>query len=174
MIRKPKQNNFMKIIPITVLSLITVVSFLISGCNASSNHEAGHNGNQTAAATISTDSLINNWNQGWNNHDSKALTNSFTDNSVVVFSSKKKFIGANDIMNNWINKNLPSVKNLKTEKISASASSDMAFFNGTYTLDITRNDSLVGNDAGCFTIIWKQQQPNDWKVELMIFGVNAQ
>ncbi len=159
---------------ITALSILALVTFLISGCGHTPASESNTNEAHASATTISTDSLINNWNQGWNTHDSTAIGNLFTDNSVVVFSSKKRFTGANDIMNNWINKNLPSVKNLKTEKISASASSDMAFFNGTYTLDITRNDSVVGNDAGCFTIIWKQQQPKDWKIELMIFGVNAQ
>lgn len=164
----------MKKISFTVLSLITVITFLISGCNQSANHEAGHNENHTAAPTVSPDSLITNWNQSWNTHDSTALTNLFTSNSIVVFSSKKRFTGGDDIMKSWISPTLLSVKNLKTEKISASSSADMAFFNGTYSLDITRNDSIVGTDAGCFTIIWKQQNPNDWKVELMIFGVNAQ
>lgn len=77
-------------------------------------------------------------------------------------------------MKNWISQTLPVMKNLKTEKISAASTNEMAYYNGTYTLDITRNDSVIGTDAGCFNIVWKLQDKTNWKVELLFFGVNPQ
>lgn len=128
----------------------------------------------TQTQSVNTDSLINQWNKVWNDHDSTGLTNLFNSNSVVVFSSKKRFTGVNDIMKNWISQTLPVMKNLKTKKISASSTNEMAYYNGTYTLDITHNDSVIGTDAGCFNIVWKLQDKKDWKVELLFFGVNLQ
>lgn len=43
----------------------------------------------TQTQSVNTDSLINQWNKVWNEHDSIGLNNLFNSNSVVVFSSKK-------------------------------------------------------------------------------------
>ena len=150
--------------------LFAVIIILLASCGQKTESETVI----TQTQSVNTDSLINQWNKFWNEHDSTGLTNLFNSNSVVVFSSKKRFTGANDIMKNWISQTLPVMKNLKTEKISAASTNEMAYYNGTYTLDITRNDSVIGTDAGCFNIVWKLQDKTNWKVELLFFGVNPQ
>jgi ketosteroid isomerase-like protein len=152
------------------LCLIVVSLFLISACTQSKN---GKSDNSSSHA-VSADSLMNEWNVAWNKHDTTAISNMFANNSVVVFSSKERLMGVDSIMTNWVNRNLPNVANLKTEKVSSSTSSEMVFFNGTYTLDITKNDTVIGADMGCFTFVWKLQNKNDWKMELLFFGKNPE
>ncbi len=154
---------------IHTLSFIVVLLLISSACKQSNSKSE-----LSSSYDVSSDSLMNEWNEAWNTHDSTAISNLLTSNSVVVFSTKERLMGADSIMTNWVNKNLPSVTNLKTEKVSSSESSEMAYFNGTYTLDITRNDSVVGSDAGCFNIVWKLQDNQDWKIELMFFGMNPE
>jgi ketosteroid isomerase-like protein len=152
------------------LSLIVVLLFLISACTQSKNSKSDNSLNHT----VSADSLMTEWNVAWNKHDSTAISNMLANNSVVVFSTKEKLMGADTIMTNWVNKNLPNVTNLKTEKVSSAASSEMVFFNGTYTLDITKNDTVIGADMGCFTFVWKLQNSKEWKMELLFFGKNPE
>lgn len=154
---------------IPALSAIVILLFLSSACNQSNDSKSDNINN-----TVSADSLMNEWNVAWNKHDSTAISNMLADNSVVVFSTKERLIGNDSIMANWVNKNLPTVTNLKTEKISSSSSSEMVFFNGTYTLDITENDSITGADTGGFTFVWKLQDKKDWKIELLFFGKNSE
>jgi ketosteroid isomerase-like protein len=120
--------------------------------------------------SVSPDSLIQDWNVAWNTKDSTKISGYFTDQSVVIFSTNHKMAGQDSIMKNWISGNLPAVANLKTEKISSASSSNLAYYSGTYSLDIIRNDSLVGTDIGIFTTIWKLQSDQSWKIENMIFG----
>lgn len=170
MSRKHYTINNMKKTTILTFSSIVVLLFLISSCQQSRNS----NLDNSVSYSVSPDSLINIWNEAWNKHDSTAISNMLATNSVVVFSTEEKLVGVNTIMTDWVSKNLPMVTNLKTEKTSAATSSEMAYFNGTYTLDIVRNDTILGSDKGCFTFVWKLQDSKDWKMELIFFGKNAE
>ncbi|MAN86367.1 MAG: hypothetical protein CL555_05745 [Algoriphagus sp.] len=66
--------------------------------------------------------------------------------------------------------NLPNVSNLQTFKISSGNGQNLAYYSGTYSLDIVKNDSLLGTDKGIFTTVWKLQNDQNWKIENMIFG----
>ena len=144
-----------------------LISFLLAV--AACNQPAGTG----AAMPPSPDSLIRQWNNAWNQHDSATLAQFFHEESVVIFSNKLKFPGRDSIMNGWIGPNLSSVANLKTVKISSGATDGMAWYTGDYTLDILQNDSLVAQDVGLFTTIWKKDQAQQWKIEVMQFGVVA-
>lgn len=126
-----------------------------------------------AAMPPSPDSLIRQWNNAWNQHDSATLAQLFHEESVVIFNNRLKFPGRDSIMNGWIGPNLSSVANLKTVKISSGATDGMAWYTGDYTLDMLQNDSLVAQDVGLFTTIWKKDQSQQWKIEVMQFGVVA-
>lgn len=75
-------------------------------------------------------------------------------------------------MKNWVGRNLPMVRNLKTNKFIASATNDMALYSGSYSLDIVNNDTIIGSDKSCFSAIWKRSDDNNWEMELMFFGKN--
>lgn len=125
-----------------------------------------------AVSVVSPDSLTNLWNDAWNQHDSAAIANMFAANATVVFSDKEKIVGAAAIMAQWVRQNLPSTKKLITENTASSSTADMAYYAGNYSLDYIKKDSSEGNEKACFTAIWKKQEDNNWKVELMFFGVH--
>jgi ketosteroid isomerase-like protein len=144
---------------------VILMAILVSSCTSKSI-------DNTAASTpvVSPDSLIGVWNSAWNTTDSITLVNMFNEQSQVVFSTNERFIGSDSIMTKWIRKNLPLVRNLKTNKFIGNYSNDIVYYSGDYSLDIVRNDSIIGSDVGCFTTIWKKQEDKDWKIELMFFG----
>ncbi|MBK9734703.1 MAG: nuclear transport factor 2 family protein [Saprospiraceae bacterium] len=150
---------------LTCFSILALV-ILLSSCNLKSVD----NGTESSAM-VSPDSLIGLWNLAWNKTDSITISNMFTKETQLVFSSNKRIIGGDSIMIKWIRTNLPTVRNLKTEKYIATATNDMAYYSGGYSLDMVRNDSVIGTDIGCFTAIWKKQEDKNWKIELMFFGV---
>ncbi len=155
----------MKSVTIQKLSILIVILVSIASCKQQNDGQT-----DKIVSVISPDSLMNAWNVAWNSTDSITISKMLTDKSFVVFSNKKKLSGTDSIMTKWVNKNLPQIANLKTEKISSSATSEMAYYYGNYSLDITKNDSVVGSDIGCFTAIWKLQSDKSWKMELMFFG----
>ncbi len=118
---------------------------------------------------VSVDSLENNWNEGWNKKDSASIAGMFTDETVVM-EGDWIVKGRKSIMEEWVIRQMSKIDNFKTEKISAGVTADMAYYTGTYTLDIVNNDSIVGNSQGNFTTLWKKQDDNSWKVELLHMG----
>ncbi|HAS59236.1 MAG TPA: hypothetical protein DEQ87_08010 [Algoriphagus sp.] len=120
--------------------------------------------------TVSADSLIQVWNKAWNSKDSTAISDFFNEQSVVIFSTNYIMTGKDSIMFKWVKNNLPNVSNLQTFKISSGNGQNLAYYSGTYSLDIVKNDSLLGTDKGIFTTVWKLQNDQNWKIENMIFG----
>ena len=119
---------------------------------------------------VSVDSLMENWNEAWNTHDSSTVANFFHEQSVVIFSSSYQMVGQDSIVKNWVRQSLPTVSNLKTLKISSGSGADLAYYSGTYSLNFTQGDSVQDTDTGIFTAVWKLQPDQSWKVENMIFG----
>jgi ketosteroid isomerase-like protein len=156
----------MKKVSIHPLGFILVLLVLLSACKQSNNSKIDNR----LSHSVSPDSLMNVWNAAWNNQDSTAIYNLLATNSVAVFSTKEKFVGVDALMTNWVNKNISKIRILKTEKVSSSISSEMVYFNGTYTVDITKNDTLLSENTGSFTFVWKLQNNKDWKMELLFFG----
>ncbi|MDX5338774.1 MAG: DUF4440 domain-containing protein [Cyclobacteriaceae bacterium] len=124
----------------------------------------------TEPTLVSADSLMENWNVAWNAHDSATVANFFHDQSVVIFSTSFQMVGRDSIVKNWVRQSLPTVTNLKTQKISSVSSSELAYYSGSYSLNFTQSDSTLGADTGIFTIVWKLQPDQSWKIENMIFG----
>jgi len=129
------------------------------------------NNNQAASEikVVSVDSLNTSWDNAWNKRDANAIANMFTENTVVL-SGSWEVVGKDSIMKNWVNSQLPRMTNFKTTKLIAEASSGMAFQTGFWSLDINRNDSIVGTAKGNYTTIWKKQADNTWKIELLHMG----
>ncbi|MFN3999947.1 YybH family protein [Algoriphagus sp.] len=120
-------------------------------------------------ALVSVDSLTDNWNEGWNNKDSASIASMFTETTVVM-EGDWIVTGRDSIMEKWVINQMPKMDNFKTDKISSGVTADMAYYTGTYSLDVVNNDSIVGNSQGNFTTLWKKQDDNSWKVELLHMG----
>jgi hypothetical protein len=147
-----------------ILSILVMV-FLLSSCTSNSVENVAK-----STVTISPDSLMGLWNTAWNKTDSLAILNMLTEQTQVVFSNKERMVGADSIMTKWVRTNLPMVRNLKTNKYKATATNELAYYSGDYSLDMVRNDSIIGSDLGCFTFIWKLQDNKSWKMEMLFFG----
>lgn len=145
-----------------------LVLIMIASCTSKTVNVKADN-----SAVVNPDSLMGIWNSAWNSKDSVTISKLFTKESQVVFAADERLVGSDSIMGKWISKHLPMVKNLKTNKFSSGATAYMAYYSGDYTLDIFNKDSKIGADAGCFTAIWKKQNDNSWKMELLFFGKNT-
>ncbi len=98
--------------------------------------------------------------------DIQAISDILSENSVVL-GGNWMVTGKDSIVTKWININVPAVANLQTRKITEGATSDMAFHTGTYTLDVVRNDSVVGSEKGNFPFVWTKPAGQSWKLQLM-------
>lgn len=138
-----------------------LIVLLLIACQANEQ-----NTNEPAQEQVSTDSLTGLWNAAWNNKDSTALANMFSENTVYL-AGDANLIGRDSIMVKWVNNNLPAVANLQTVKMSEGTSDGMAYQSGTWTLDVMNNDSLVSKENGIYTFVWKKQADNSWKLEVV-------
>lgn len=153
-----------------LLSVKNILGILWSGLLLSScTFEEKRDSNPYESALVSVDSLNANWNKGWNENDPNAIAAMFTEKSLVM-EGDWIVVGRESIMEEWVIGQMPRMDNFKTEKIYAGVTADMAFYCGTYTLDILRNDSIVGTSDGNYTAIWKKQLDNSWKVETLHMG----
>jgi ketosteroid isomerase-like protein len=152
-------------IPILLILLFMAFTFTIVSCNQQPTDQPVETTNM-----ISPDSLISQWNLNWNNHDSVALLSMFTDHSAVILSQKERLKGIDAINTGWLRESLAVLSNLKTENFSSSSGKEFAYYAGNYTLDRKRADSASEAGLGCFTMIWKVQPDNSWKIELLFFG----
>lgn len=144
--------------------IVLIIAVLVSSCSNNTPLSS-----EAEAKVVLVDSLNTSWNNVWNTKDANAIANMLTENTVVL-SGSWKAIGKDSIMKNWVNRQLPRMTNFKTTKLVAEASSDMAFQTGFWTLDIKRNDSIVGTAQGNYTTVWKKQADNSWKIELLHMG----
>lgn len=119
---------------------------------------------------VSPDSLISQWNSAWNQHDSTAVLNLFTDHSAVILNDKERLKGLDSISAFWLRSTLPVLLNLKTENFSSSSGPEFAYYSGNYSVDRIREETKTEKGFGCFTMIWKLQPDKTWKVELLFFG----
>jgi len=109
------------------------------------------------------DSLITNWENTWNNHDSSGICNMFAPD-VVLIDDELVILNSKDLADKWVGPYHKFVKNLKTEKMQEWSSNDRAGYTGRYELDIVINDSIIGHPHGIFTANWVKTDKGEWKV----------
>lgn len=119
---------------------------------------------ETTVEVAPFDSLMNNWNTAWSNHDSVAVRNSFASDDVLLIDDKLVVQSANDISEKWIHVYLSSVKDMKTETLQKWSSADRAGITGKYGFDVVVKDSVVAQPKGIFTINWMKNTDGQWKI----------
>lgn len=143
--------------------VIVIIGILFSACSGNKEQKIT---SDKISQNVSVDSLITTFTDLWNQNDSIGLSKTFT-NSTLVLIGDGKATGTDSIMKNLVSKQLPRVANLKITKFSEGTSTDFAFYTGSWTIDFTKNETVVGSDVGNITIIWKKQSDNSWKIELL-------
>jgi len=136
-----------------LISLITVV--LVTSCNQPSE--------QRYVSKAPVDSLITNWENGWNKHDSAAVSNLFSSDALLI-DDNLIAMNVEELSSKWIHSNIRIVSNLKSTKLQSWSTSDKAGYTGKYELDVIVNDSVVAKPKGVFTLNWSKTAAGDWKV----------
>lgn len=109
------------------------------------------------------DSLVSNWANNWNNHDSLAVKNMF-ESDGILFDDNVVAKNHEDLLIKWIRPSINFVQNMRIEKIQEWATIDRAGFSGLWSIDIVANDSLVAQYEGAFTCNWKKSENGEWKI----------
>lgn len=132
-----------------------IITIMLFSCNQAAT--------ETKVIQAPIDSLISNWTNTWNNHDSSGVINLFTadalliDDNLVVNSTA-------DMAAKWIHPNINVVSKFKTGKLQEWSSGDRAGYTGTYEFDAVVNDSVVARPKGIFTVNWIKNEKGEWKV----------
>jgi len=134
-------------------------AFLATGMIFSCNQPAAN----SPVVKAPVDSLINNWNKSWNDHDSAAVRNLFTTDALLI-DDNLIAMNAGELSAKWISPNINMLNNLKATKLQEWSTNDRAGFTGKYEFEVLIKDSVVARPKGVFTINWKKEDAGDWKV----------
>lgn len=118
---------------------------------------------ETVIVKAPVDSLISNWNNSWNTHDSAAVRNLFTTDALLI-DNNFIALNADEFSNEWIHPNIKLVTNLTTTKLQDWSTNDRAGYTGNYELDVVVKDSVVAKGKGVFTVNWIKTEKGDWKI----------
>lgn len=122
----------------------------------------------STAKLESTDSIAQMWVDVWNAGDIDGITAQFAENAVVVTDTA--YTGIKDLKAGFILPAAPILRNLTCTKVSEAMGEDMAYQAGSYKHEWVKNDSVVGNASGFYSIVWKKQEDKSWK--LVAFHTN--
>ncbi len=118
---------------------------------------------ESVVAKAPIDSLITNWGNSFNNHDSAAVGNLFTANALLIDDD---FIGTttDEIATKWIHPNIKMVNHFKSSTLQEWSGTDRAGYTGKYEFDVIVNDSVVAKPSGVYTVNWIKTDKGDWKI----------
>jgi ketosteroid isomerase-like protein len=137
------------------VSILFFGLILITSCNRTTHTST----NQLSPV----DSLIGAWIKNWNNHDSIAIKNMF-DSDVILIDDNMIAKSQDEVVSKLIRPHIKDINNIKAEKINEWVSYDRAFYTGTYVLDFFVNDSQIDQHKGFWTVSWKKDDKDEWKI----------
>ena len=111
------------------------------------------------------DSLISNWTNAWNNHDSVGVIKLFI-NDALLIDDNLVVNKTSDMATKWIHPNIKVVSRLKTNKLQEWSAANRAGYTGKYEFDVVVNDSVVARPQGVFTVNWIADEYGEWKVSV--------
>ena len=137
-----------------ILASLIVTAMLFS-CNQSST--------QTTLVKVPVDSLITNWGNVWNNHDSAGVSNLFAADPLLIDDD---LIANNtaEIAAKWIHPNINVVSHFKSTKLQEWFSEERAGYSGKYEFDVVVKDSIVAKPRGVYTVNWMKTDKGEWKI----------
>ena len=140
-------------------TIITVLFFttVILACNQAPKNTTYNN------VKAPVDSLITNWENNWNKHDSAGVRNMFLADAVLIDDN---LINANadEFSEKWIHPNIKVVSNLTSTKLQEWSEGNRAGYTGKYALDVAVKDSVVAKGEGIFCVNWLKSDLGNWKI----------
>jgi ketosteroid isomerase-like protein len=92
-----------------------------------------------------------------------AIKNMFA-SDVILMDDNMIAKSQDEVVSKLIRPNIKAINNMKAEKINEWVSNDRAFFAGTYGLDVIVHDSLIDQPKGFWTVGWKKNDKDEWKI----------
>lgn len=142
----------MKKIPLLLLVIITIFS-----CNETPVKAT----DKSVKAPI--DSLISNWENSWNKHDSAGVSNMFLPEAVLI-DDNLITTDNKELSEKWIHPNINVVSNLRSTKLQEWSEGNRAGYTGKYNLEVVIKDSVVAKPEGVYSVNWLKTEKGDWKI----------
>ena len=142
----------MKKIPLLLLAIITIYS-----CNEKSVKAT----DKSVKAPI--DSLISNWENSWNKHDSASARNMFLPDAVLI-DDNLVTTDNKELSEKWIHPNIKVVSNLRSTKLQEWSEGNRAGYIGKYNLEVVIKDSVVAKPEGIYSVNWLKTEKGGWKI----------
>jgi hypothetical protein len=140
---------------------IFFIAFILTAILVSCKQQSS----ETIIAKAPVDSLIRNWSNSWNNHDSAGVRNLFVADALLIDNN---LIASNmqETSDKWIQPNINAVQNFKTSTLQQWSTSDRAGYTGNYEFDYALNDSEMAKAKGVFTVNWIKTTKGEWKITI--------
>ena len=149
---------------------LLILAFTLVLFSCSNNKSTGEvNSVVIQQKLVSVDSLEDAWDKAWNAQDLNALKNMLAENAVA-FENEWMVVGKDSLIEKFVKPNFSVLKNstMKTTKVVDGVSEGMVYRVGQYSF-VTKDSAKV-RLKGPFTLIWKKQADNNWKVEVLQTG----
>jgi len=143
------------------ITALLILASTIFSCNQPSKNTTGNN------EKVLVDSLITNWENNWNKHDSTAVRNMFLVDAVLV-DDNLVTVNADAISEKWLHPYINVVNNVKSTKLQEWSEGNRASYTGKYALDVVIKDSVIARPEGVFTVNWLKTEKGDWKISSAI------
>lgn len=109
------------------------------------------------------DSLVTNWENNWNKHDSAGVRNMFMPDAILT-DDNLVAKNAEEFSEKWIHPNINVVNNLTSTKLQEWSDGNRAGYTGKYALDVVIKDSVVAKPEGIFSVNWLKNKTGEWKI----------
>jgi ketosteroid isomerase-like protein len=140
------------------IMLLFVIGIFFS-CNRSTVNKP------VIAQAAPVDSLIDNWNKSWNNHDSTAISNLF-DAEVLVIDGQLIVKTPEELATKFIKPFYKMMSNIKTTKLQEWSCIDKAGYTGLWDAKVPSKNKKTMKESGVLTITWKRNDKAEWKITL--------
>jgi ketosteroid isomerase-like protein len=130
---------------------IVLITILLTGCV---NEEP-----------VNIQSLNQEFIGAWNNKDANKIISLLADD-VHFLQGEAHFKGKSEVAEKWVRSTLPTLADLKTNVVSSTADSQIAYEAGTFSVDVLPEspDLPRGYGEGNFILLWKKAADNTWKL----------
>ncbi len=145
----------------TIIMIKTITALFFTTMIYSCNQTSANTSNTTDKAPV--DSLIANWENNWNKHDSAEVRNMFLADAVLV-DDNLITENAAEFSEKWIHPNIKVVQHLRSNKLQEWSEGNRAGFTGKYNMDVVIKDSVVAKPEGIYSVNWIKTGKGNWKI----------
>ena len=139
------------------ITAVLILAFTIFSCKQAEINTRNNN------VKAPVDSLITNWENSWNKHDSAGVRNMFVADAILV-DDNLVTKNAAEFSEKWIHPSINILNNLTSTKLQEWSEGNRAGYTGKYKLEVVIKDSVVAKPEGIYSVNWLKTEKGDWKI----------